>query len=46
MQGATQIAQWTEVMSPTWTTYAHTLSAPEAAAITDYTDLRVRIDVP
>lgn len=44
MQGATQIAQWDHALTPTLTLYSHTLSGAEADAITDYTDLRVRIE--
>lgn len=43
-QGATTIAQWTETNVPsTVTLYAHTLSAGEADAITDYSDLRLNV---
>lgn len=44
-QGATLIASDTEkvVNSATWTTYTYTLSGAEADAITNYSDLRIRI---
>lgn len=42
MQGTTQIATDTaKTADGTWTQYAYTLSAAEADAITDYTDLRL-----
>lgn len=44
MQGAVQIAQWTEATTPALTTYSHTLSGAEADAITDYSNLRVRLE--
>lgn len=44
MQGAVQIAQWTEATTPALTTYSHALSGAEADAITDYTNLRVRLE--
>lgn len=44
MQGAVQIAQWTEATTPALTTYSHTLSGAEADAITDYNNLRVRLE--
>lgn len=44
-QGAgTTIAQWTETPGTTPADYAHALSGAEADSITDYTDLRVRIE--
>lgn len=44
MQGATQVAQWDQAVTPTLTPYSLVLSSAEADAITDYTDLRVRIE--
>lgn len=41
---STTIAQWTETPGPTLADYAHSLSGAEADSITDYTDLRVRIE--
>lgn len=42
MQGTTQIATDTaKTATGTWTEYSYTLSAAEADAITDYTDLRL-----
>lgn len=43
-QSATQIAQWTQTSTPALAQYSRTLSAAEADAITDYTNLRVRIE--
>ncbi|TWT49012.1 hypothetical protein KOR42_39280 [Thalassoglobus neptunius] len=44
-QGATQIASRTDIaISDAWTTELLTLSAGEANAITDYSDLRVRLE--
>jgi hypothetical protein len=45
LQTATQIAQWTETSAAaTFTDYSHTLSAAEAANITDYTALRLKFE--
>ncbi len=43
MQGATQIAQWTTNPVAAGTTYEHTLTGPQADAITNYDDLRLRL---
>jgi hypothetical protein len=44
MQGSTQICSFAcHVANSTWTTTSYTLSSAEADAITDYTDLRVRV---
>jgi hypothetical protein len=43
MQGATLIAQWTTNPVAAGTTYEHTLSGAEADAITNYDDLRLRL---
>lgn len=41
-QGAAVIAEWTETAVPVAATrYTHTLTVPQAASITDYTDLRL-----
>lgn len=40
-QGATTIASWTDSLTTSFATYTHITTAPEAAAITDYGDLRV-----
>lgn len=46
MEGATTIATWTETDVPDVPTlYSHTLSEAEAAAITDYGNLRLSADV-
>lgn len=43
MQGATQIAAWTETaLATSWSTVTRTLTGGEADAITDYADLRLR----
>jgi hypothetical protein len=45
IQNTTVIATWTEsVAAASFTDYSHTLSAGEANAITDYTDLRLRFE--
>lgn len=40
-QGATSIASWTDAWTTTKTTFTHTTSSGQAAAITDRSDLRV-----
>lgn len=43
MQGVTEIAAWTHTnIANGWVTAAQTLTAAQADAITDYTDLRLR----
>ena len=42
IQGTTVIASWTETLVPSLTAFTHTLTDPQCAAITDYTDLRIR----
>jgi hypothetical protein len=45
VQGTTVIATWTHTNVPVgWVTADQTLSAGEANAITDYADLRVRVE--
>lgn len=45
MEGATQIATWTETNVPAVVTaFSHTLSDVEADAISDYSDLRLRFE--
>lgn len=44
MQGATQIAAWTHSSVSSVTTYTQPLTAAQADAITDYTDLRLRFE--
>ncbi len=39
---STQIAQWNDSTSDSWTTFTHTLTSGEANNITDYSDLRLR----
>ena len=42
MQGSTQIAMYTPTLTASFADYSYTLSAEEAASITDYADLRVK----
>lgn len=42
MQGATQIAHWTDQITADNTTVTHTLTGPEFDAITTWSDLRIR----
>lgn len=43
LQGNTVIATWADTTTTSWADYAHTTTNAEAAAISDYSDLRVRI---
>lgn len=43
LQGTTVIASWAETLTTTLTTYEHTLTSVQAAAITDRTALRLRV---
>jgi len=46
MQGSTEIASWTHTNEPNaYTTYNQELSTAQADAITDYSALRVRLDI-
>ena len=46
MQGSTEIASWTHTNLPNaYTTYTETLTTAQADAITDYSALRVRLNI-
>lgn len=42
VQGSTVIASWTDTPTAAFALYTHTLTAPEAASISAFTDLRLR----
>ena len=42
MQGSTQIAMYTPTLTASLADYSYSLTAEEAASITDYSDLRVK----
>ena len=44
MQGATQIAEWTHAATDIFTDAEQVLTAPQVAAITDFTNLSVELD--
>jgi hypothetical protein len=44
MQGGTTITTWVQSHNAGWTLYTHDLTTVEADAITDYDDLRLRIE--
>lgn len=44
MQGATEVASWVHAVPDSLTTYVQTLTDEEAATITDYTDLRIKLE--
>lgn len=44
MQGATVIATWTQALTSTMAAYSFTTTAPQTAAITDFSALRVAIE--
>jgi len=44
MCGASEITNWVHSGVSTETTFSQTLTAPQAAAITDYTDLRLKFE--
>lgn len=42
-QGSTTIASWTDTLTSAFGTFTHTLTTGQAAAITDYSQLRLRV---
>lgn len=44
MQGATEIASWTETLTTSTAIVEHTLSEAEAASITNYGNLRIKLE--
>lgn len=42
-QGTTTIASWTDTLSGSFATFSHTLTSTQANAITDYSQLRLRL---